>query len=357
MTQRKALTIAVMVIGVSSLIFVLLLLSKPESALSYPGYAWKPGCHCGKPTATTAKPTTTTTKRVTTTTAKPAATATTKAASAATTTFAPKAASTTANTSSKKTSSTTTASTGAKNKKKSAKTKLALGALAGAALTDSGGGGSSGGAGGTDGSGAAGGGGAAGDTTDGSPVNATAMGPPHYYLSPVAIAFLLIYGVSFALYRTKRMRVATHRKVWNLMLLAAFLICGLLGLVLVVGITRPIPWEIPSWLLVWHVETGIAMSLISFFHLGWHVRYYLAIATGKRKSERAGREPATEKPRASRLREGVSRPPEERAPRGQPQQGRTTAERVLALERRQAARVRAGRTLPRSSAWTDPLAD
>lgn len=176
------------------------------------------------------------------------------------------------------------------------------------------------------------------------------MGPPHYYLSPVAIAFLLIYGVSFALYRTKRMRVATHRKAWNLMLLATFLICGLLGLVLVVGITRPTPWEIPSWLLVWHVETGIAMSLISFFHLGWHARYYLAIATGKRRSERAGREPATAKPRASR-------PPEERPQRGQPQQGRTTAERLLALERRQAARARAGRTLPRGLSWSDPLAD
>ena len=72
MTRRKALTIALSVAGVSGLIFVLLLLSsRPEPVEARASYAWKPGCHCGAPTTTTAKKVTTTTKKVTTTTAKP----------------------------------------------------------------------------------------------------------------------------------------------------------------------------------------------------------------------------------------------------------------------------------------------
>ena len=138
------------------------------------------------------------------------------------------------------------------------------------------------------------------DAGDGSQMNAKAGGPPHYYLSPVAIALLFAYGVSFALYRTKRMRVATHRKIWNVMLLATFLLCGLIGLVLAVGVARNPPLELPTWLLVWHVEMGIAMCFISLFHVGWHLKYYLAMVTGKRRNERTKRAPAVEKQRAAR---------------------------------------------------------
>ena len=42
------------------------------------------------------------------------------------------------------------------------------------------------------------------------------------------------------------------------------------------------------------------MGFISFFHVGWHLRYYLAMVTGKRRADRSGREPATEKRRADR---------------------------------------------------------
>ena len=343
MTRRKGLTIALSLIGVFGLIFVLLLLSKPTPAVSHSSYAWKPGCHCGKPTTTTARPTTTTARP--TTTAKPTTT-TTKPATKAITTATSKASTTTTASETTKSSqpSTPSSSTGAK---KTAKAKLVLGALAAAALTDPGDGGPSGGAGGTDGSGGSEDpSGAAGENADGSPVNATATGPPHYYLSPVAIAFLLVYGVSFVLYRTKKMRVTIHRKIWNVLLLATFLICGLIGLVLAVGIMRDPPWELPTWLLVWHVETGIAMCFISFFHVGWHLKYYLAIVTGKRRVYRTAREPAVEK-----------RP----APRSQPRRPlvpRTDAERMLAFRRRQTARAEAGRARRGGRpVWTDPLAN
>jgi len=160
----------------------------------------------------------------------------------------------------------------------------------------------------------------------------------------VAIVFLLVYGVSFALYRTKRLRVATHRKIWNVLLLATFLLCAVLGLVLAVGVSRVQPWQLPTWLIVWHVETGTAMSLISFFHIGWHMRYYLATVTGKRRAMGAERAPA---PKREAGRERARRP---RAVR--PVLVRTEAERVQALEQRQVSRSgqsRAARPAPAAS--------
>jgi hypothetical protein len=361
MTRRKALAIAVSAAGLSGLFFALLWLSNPVPALSYASYAYKPGCHCGKPTATTVKATTTTAKKTTTTAKKTTTTAktTTTTAKKATTTAttAKKAATAVAATSSTKTStksSTKSSTAKTKSTKRSTTTTsgesdgqddqsggLALGAAV-ASFTDAGDGGSSGGA-GDSGAGSLG----ATGLLDSESVAAVSSGPlvpPHYYFSPVAIAFLLVYGVSFALYRAKRLRVATHRKIWNLLLLATFLLCAVLGLVLAVGVTRPVPWQLPTWLLVWHVETGIAMSFISFFHIGWHLRYYLAIVTGKHRAPRAEKAPAAER---EADRERARRP---RAAR--PVLVRSEEERMQAFEHRQASRSaqsRATRPAPESS--------
>ncbi len=290
MTRRKALTIALSVAAVSGLIFVLLLLSsKPETVEAKASYAWKPGCHCGAPTTTTAKPTTTTTKKVTTTTKK----VTTTTAKATTTTTTTKTASTTTATSTVK--STTTQSTAAKTsttKASASKTKKSAtttsededeadatdadadDALAIGASVDSH-------PGGGDGSSGDGGSGVSG----GEPVAAGTFGPPHYYFSPVAIGFLGVYGVSFGLYRTRRMKVTTHRKIWNMLLLGTFMLCGVIGLLLAVGITRSTPWALPAWLLVWHVETGIAMCFISCLPY----RLARAVLPGHRDRQAPGR--------------------------------------------------------------------
>jgi hypothetical protein len=109
----------------------------------------------------------------------------------------------------------------------------------------------------------------------------------HYLISPIALGFFLIYGVSFFLYRTKRIRIATHRKIWNILLLGTFLITGIFGLILTIQLDYPLPFNIPIDLLFWHVEAGIAMSLISLFHLGWHFNYYKNVVRNARSTVRA----------------------------------------------------------------------
>jgi hypothetical protein len=109
----------------------------------------------------------------------------------------------------------------------------------------------------------------------------------NYYVSPIAIGFFLIYAASFILYKSKRMRVATHRKIWNVLLLATFMVTGVFGLLLTVQLQYALPFTIPINMLFWHVEAGIVMTLISFFHMGWHFKYYAKLLRARRRTVRS----------------------------------------------------------------------
>jgi len=96
----------------------------------------------------------------------------------------------------------------------------------------------------------------------------------HYHSSLIAIALFLIYAVSFFLYKAKHIRVTTHRKIWNVLLLGTFLVTAGFGLTLVIRRDNVLNFGLPFNLLFWHVEAGVTMTLISLFHLSWHFTYY-----------------------------------------------------------------------------------
>jgi hypothetical protein len=121
----------------------------------------------------------------------------------------------------------------------------------------------------------------------GAATSASASFFTHYLVSPIAIGFFLIYAVSFFLYKTKRIRVATHRKIWNVLLMLTFLVTGILGLLLVIQLDYTLPFTIPFDMLFWHVEAGIVMTLISLFHMGWHFNYYKNLLRSSRSKARA----------------------------------------------------------------------
>lgn len=98
-----------------------------------------------------------------------------------------------------------------------------------------------------------------------------------YYFGLISIILTLIYLVSFTLSKLKKISVASHRQTWNILLLITFLVSGLLGLLLTIRIQYGINFQLPFNMLFWHVEAGIAMTLISIFHILWHLPYYLNI--------------------------------------------------------------------------------
>ena len=105
-----------------------------------------------------------------------------------------------------------------------------------------------------------------------------------YNLISISAGLLLIYFLSSYLSRKGILFSAlTHRKIWNILLLINFLAAGVTGLLLVLRLD--LRWEIPFIrdVTFWHVETGIAMTIIAFFHCAWHSKYYLAMLRAKKE--------------------------------------------------------------------------
>lgn len=111
-----------------------------------------------------------------------------------------------------------------------------------------------------------------------------------YSISPIALGLLVIYAASFALYKTRRIKVATHRKVWNVLLLGSFLIVAGFGLTMAIRREYALLFSVPFNLIFWHVEAGVVMTVVSIFHLSWHLTYYRDLFKRARQKERVAGE-------------------------------------------------------------------
>jgi len=107
-----------------------------------------------------------------------------------------------------------------------------------------------------------------------------------YPLIPVTIIILAAYGSTWLFSKWGIFSKKSHRKFWNVLLLVAFLVSGLLGIFSVIKINWKL--EIPNYdnYLKWHVAFGIGLVIISLFHLSWHLKYYL---TWRKKTVQSGK--------------------------------------------------------------------
>jgi uncharacterized membrane protein YsdA (DUF1294 family) len=110
-----------------------------------------------------------------------------------------------------------------------------------------------------------------------------------YNVSPIAIGLFLVYAVSFALYRSKRITVQTHRRTWNVLLLVTFLITGVFGLTMAIRRDYALLFSVPFNLIFWHVEAGVVMTVTSIFHLSWHLNYYRDLLKSSREKASTAR--------------------------------------------------------------------
>lgn len=109
-----------------------------------------------------------------------------------------------------------------------------------------------------------------------------------YHLSPIVLILVGAYILSRILSKKKIniLTVINHKKIWNILLMIAFIISGVLGVLLVIrnnlGNTAPMRFDA----LFWHVELGIAMVIISVFHIIERWYYFARIFSKKRKTAR-----------------------------------------------------------------------
>ncbi len=104
-----------------------------------------------------------------------------------------------------------------------------------------------------------------------------------YKLLPITVTLVILYLFTYILVLKKKITLLMHHRIWNVLLLLAFLPTLILGLLLIIQINRGWALDLPFNMLYWHVELGTAMAIISIFHIAWHWRYYV-IMFKKRKS-------------------------------------------------------------------------
>ncbi len=98
-----------------------------------------------------------------------------------------------------------------------------------------------------------------------------------YNFWTIFISLIIVYAMSLVLSKTKMISTVTHKKLWNVILLITFLLSGITGLLLTIQIDNPALISLPQNFLFLHVEFGVAMALISIFHIIWHWPYYKCI--------------------------------------------------------------------------------
>jgi hypothetical protein len=117
------------------------------------------------------------------------------------------------------------------------------------------------------------------------PPHATMAVPPKhepvYDLIFVSIITLVLYFGTMLLYKREAIKWIHHRKIWNLLLLLTFLVSCLFGLFLVIQINYNVAMKAYGTLLYWHVEIGIAMTLIAVIHILWHITYFKKLLSKK----------------------------------------------------------------------------
>lgn len=104
-----------------------------------------------------------------------------------------------------------------------------------------------------------------------------------YLFIPIGSIAVILYLLSHLFCSWNIYHLAVHRKIWNMFLLIAFLVSGLLGIIAVIKVNYKL--EIPFYdkLLNWHVNFGIGLFFIAIFHFLWHFSYYVKIFTPKKR--------------------------------------------------------------------------
>lgn len=91
----------------------------------------------------------------------------------------------------------------------------------------------------------------------------------------IAVIAILLYATTWFLSYKEKISVALHRKIWNWLLLISFIPVLLTSLFWILGADYSIFVTLPFNITFWHIEFGIAMILISLFHIIWHTQYYI----------------------------------------------------------------------------------
>ncbi|MGB9979774.1 hypothetical protein [Methanobacterium sp.] len=100
---------------------------------------------------------------------------------------------------------------------------------------------------------------------------------PDYNVLPIVLALIMLYLISYLLYDSKIIRKVRYKQMWSIVLVGSMLISGITGIILVLITDYGLRFNLNFNLLFWHVETGIIMAVVLFFHIHIHWKKFKRI--------------------------------------------------------------------------------
>ncbi len=98
-----------------------------------------------------------------------------------------------------------------------------------------------------------------------------------YHVIPIGIILTLTYLISLLMVRMRLLLTSNHKRFWNTFLLLFFLSTVFLGFLLAIKVNYKLNISWIDSVLQWHVDLGIGLAFMLFFHLSWHLGYYKKI--------------------------------------------------------------------------------
>jgi hypothetical protein len=87
-----------------------------------------------------------------------------------------------------------------------------------------------------------------------------------YNLLPITIFLLILYFLSYFLYKDGTIKHRTYKLIWIILLIVTSLIVGIIGILMEIFINLQL-LPIDTTLIFWHVEAGILATVTGFFHI------------------------------------------------------------------------------------------
>ena len=90
-----------------------------------------------------------------------------------------------------------------------------------------------------------------------------------YEFIPISLIVIIIYAITYVLYKENVITEAVHAKIWGVLILIFALLLVFMGLILTLFTEYGID-ILTSDLQFWHVEIGIILFIIAIFHIYLH---------------------------------------------------------------------------------------
>ena len=98
-----------------------------------------------------------------------------------------------------------------------------------------------------------------------------------YPLWNIVLGLSVFYALTYFLAKKSVITMVGHKKIWNILLTISFLVLAVTSVLLIIQVNSGRVFYLGFNILHWHVISGIIMMTITFFHIGWHWRYYKSI--------------------------------------------------------------------------------